>query len=266
MRIRNLTLLATALFLSALTAWPQTPFQQIKSADPLSVRPVDKVPAGIDNQQRVTLHGMVHPLATPGNLVGGLPSDQPMEHMVMVLRPDPSQDAALEELIRAQQDPASPYYHQWISPEAFGERFGVSQSDLAQIANWLEIQGMKVDEIPSSRRVHRFQRHGRASGVSLPHRRCASYSVRGESHFANATDPEIPQALAMWCRASCSLHDFHSAPAHKKVPAFTLANGVNLLMPLDWDTIYDVCAALQPGARWHRTEHRRRRPHRFASK
>ena len=82
--------------------------------------------------------------------MGTVSPDEPMGKMVLVLRPNRFQEEALEELIRAQQDPASPYYHQWLTPEVFGEHFGVSSNDLTPIANWLETQGMKVDEVPSS--------------------------------------------------------------------------------------------------------------------
>lgn len=77
-------------------------------------------------------------------MIGEVSPDQRLEHMVLVLRPDSAQTETWQELIRAQQDHASPYYHQWLTPEAFGERFGVSQNDLARVVNWLRMQGMKV--------------------------------------------------------------------------------------------------------------------------
>src|SRR5208283_4077693 len=73
------------------------------------------------------------------------------------------------------------------------------------------------------------------------------YSVKGQIHFANATNPEIPQALAAVVKGVVSLHNFHSVPAHETVPAYTLTNGVNLLMPKDWDTIYDVLPLYSQG-------------------
>ncbi|MDR3676423.1 MAG: protease pro-enzyme activation domain-containing protein [Acidobacteriota bacterium] len=179
-------------------------------------------------------------------MVGPVLPNQPMEKMVLVLRPDPAQEEALDELIRAQQDPASPFYHQWLTPEAFGERFGVSQSDLDQVAGWLEMHGMKVDEIPPSRRSIIFS--GTSGQVETAfHTQMRKYSVRGHIHFANATDPEIPQALAGVVIGIVSLHDFHSAPQHTMAPAFTLANGAHILVPGDWDTIYDVTPLYSQG-------------------
>ena len=148
--------------------------------------------------------------------------------------------------IRAQQDPASPYYHQWLTPETYGERFGISQNDLAQVTNWLEMHGMKVTGIPSSRRAVVFS--GTAGQVETAfHTQMRKYSVNGQVHFANATNPEIPRAFDEVIKGIVSLHDFRSSPAHTVVPAYTLANGVNLLMPQDWDTIYDVLPLYSQG-------------------
>jgi len=105
---------------------------------------------------------------------------------------------------------------------------------------------MKVGEIPSSRRSIVFS--GTAGQVeSTFHTQMRKYFVKGQIHFANATNPEIPQALAAVVKGVVSLHNFHSAPAHEAVPAYTLANGVNLLMPQDWDTIYDVLPLFSQG-------------------
>jgi len=179
-------------------------------------------------------------------MVGEVSQDQPMEKMVLVLRPDPSQEEALQELIRAQQDPASPYYHQWLTSAAFGERFGISRSDMTQVVNWLETQGMKVDEIPLSRRAIVFS--GTAGQVETAfHTQMRKYFVQGKVHFANATDPQIPQALAEVVRGIVSLHDFRSVPAHVTAPAYTTANGATFLMPQDWATIYDVTPLYRQG-------------------
>jgi subtilase family serine protease len=244
---RSALLMALVLFFPLLSRSQTTPNLDILK-DPLNVHPIDRVTFQVDDMQRMRLTGNVHPLATPENMIGAVLPDQPMQRMVLVLRPDASQDEALEELIRAQQDPTSPYYHQWLDPESFGERFGVSSSDLSQIVNWLEAQGMKVDEIPSSRRSIVFS--GTAGQVEAAfHTQMRRYFVNGEIHFANATDPEIPQALGDVVKGIVSLHDFRSASAHEKVnvPSYTLANGVTLLMPRDWDTIYDVLPLYSQG-------------------
>ncbi|HEV2689685.1 MAG TPA: S53 family peptidase, partial [Bryobacteraceae bacterium] len=65
--------------------------------------------------------------------------------------------------------------------------------------------------------------------------------------YANASDPEIPQALAPVVRGIVSMHDFRSAPMHVTAPAYTLSNGAHMLMPQDWNTIYDVAPLYRQG-------------------
>jgi len=243
---RKIAVLPFLMLMSLPTARPQSAPNWEASRDPFDVQPVDRITTEIDEAERVPLQRSVHPLAIPANLAGEIPANQAMERMVLVLRPDPSQEEALQELIRAQQDPNSRYYHQWLTPQTFGVRFGVSQNDLAQVAAWLETQGMNVEEIPSSRRAIVFS--GAVGQVEAAfHTQMRRYLVNGQAHFANATAPEIPQALAAVVRGFVSLDDFRSAPAHITAPAYTLANGVNLLMPLDWATIYDVLPLYSQG-------------------
>jgi uncharacterized membrane protein len=224
------------LAVSSFAAWSQTA-QPAK--DLLGVRPADRISGQIDESQRAVLSGQRHPSAKAESAIGRVPHDQRMERMVLVLSASPDQEAALDELLSAQQDPESPYYHQWLTPQKFGQRFGVSNNDLEKVAGWLQTHGMEIEDIPASRRSIIFS--GTAAQVeSAFHTTMQKYLVTAQTHFANATDPEIPQALAGVVRGVVSLHDFRSAPAHVTAPAYTAGNGAHYLMPQDWVTIYDV--------------------------
>src|SRR5579863_2531221 len=238
MRGRTLTLLLFVLC-SSLIAQPQVSESANRAGDLLSIRPADRIVSPISNQQRIVLSGQRHPLARAEYFIGQAAPELYMGRMILVLRADPAQDAALEELIRAQQDPESPYYHRWLTPEQFGTRFGISQNDLRQVTAWLQSRGMRIEEVPASRRTVVFS--GAARQVeSAFQTRIHRYLVNGEMHYANATDPEIPRALAAVVGGVVSLHDFRSVPAHVVAPQYTAANGAHFLMPQDWATIYDV--------------------------
>lgn len=230
MKNRGVAFLVPLLFLLlSPVAWPES--------RAVSARAVDRT-APVDEARRVTLRGSRHPLVRPEDARGALPADQLLERMVLVLRPDPVQQAALQELLRAQQDPASPDYHRWLTPEEFGRRFGVSSNDLARVTGWLQAHGMQVEEVPASRRTLVFT--GSAAQVqSAFHTAIQSYAVRGEMHFANAADPQVPLALAPVVEGVVSMHDFRSA-AQSVSPSYTAANGAHFLSPQDWDVIYDV--------------------------
>jgi subtilase family serine protease len=42
----------------------------------------------------------------------------------MIFRPTDIQQAELDKLLEQQQDPSSPNYHRWLSPDEFADRFG----------------------------------------------------------------------------------------------------------------------------------------------
>ena len=119
---------------------------------PPFVQVSDRITSFIDDEQRVTLRGNVHPLALAQYDAGAVAPDFPMEHMLLTLLPDAAQQDALNQLLDAQYNPESPYYHQWLTPEQYGERFGVSEADTAQIVGWLQGHGMEVEEVTAGRR------------------------------------------------------------------------------------------------------------------
>jgi subtilase family serine protease len=235
---RKLSCTLVLFLASSLTSWSQTAENQ-PQASFLAVRPTDRIVAAVEDGQRVALPGHIHPSAKAENAVGEVPAEQRMERMVLVLRPSEEQESALEELIQAQQDPDSPYYHQWLTPQTYARHFGVSVNDLQQVVSWLQTHGMEIDELPTSHRSVVFS--GNAGQVeSTLHTTMQRYVVQGENHYANASDPEIPQALAGVVRGVLSLHDFLSAPNHIVTPAYTYGGNSHYLMPQDWATIYDA--------------------------
>jgi pseudomonalisin len=210
----------------------QPPFIQVK----------DRITSYIDDDQRVTLRGNVHPLAQAQYDVGAVAPDFPMEHMLLTLLPDSTQQDILNQLVEAQNNPESPYYHQWLTPEQYGERFGVSDSDAAQVVAWLQEQGMQVEEFTAGRRSIIFT--GTAAQVQATfHTPIHIYKIGDEVHHANVNDPEIPAALVQVVGGVVSLHDFHSEPMHGMVrkPAPDLSSGgAYYLAPADFATIYDL--------------------------
>jgi subtilase family serine protease len=211
--------------------------------------PQDRISAYVDDEQRVPLPGNRHPLATSQYDAGAVSSSYRMERMVLTLLPDASQQAALDELIEAQHNPESPSYHQWLTPEQYGESFGVSEVDAAQVTAWLQSHGMVVEEVTAGRRSIVFS--GSAGQVqSAFHTQIHTYRIGNEVHHGNASDPQIPAAFAGVVGGVVSLHDFRSAPMHNgsriPTPEFT-ASGNYYLAPADFATIYDLGPAYQQG-------------------
>jgi pseudomonalisin len=220
------------------------------SADPpspLVAQPQDRITRFVDDEQRVTLRGNVHPMAMTQYDAGVVSPDYRMDRMVLTLLPDTAQQEALTQLLDDQHNPESPYYHQWLTPEQFGERFGVSESDTAQVTEWLQTHGMAVEEITAGNGSVVFS--GTAAQVeSAFHTQIHSYKIGSVVHHANASDPQIPAAFAGVVGGVVSLHDFLSQPmnngARIPTPEFT-SGGSYYLAPADFATIYDVVPLYQ---------------------
>jgi subtilase family serine protease len=197
--------------------------------------PQDRITTFIDEDNR-------HPLATAQHDAGAVSPGYRMERMLLTLLPDASQQEALDQLLDAQHNPESPSYHQWLTPEQYGEHFGVSEADAAQVVGWLQSHGMEVEEVTAGRRSIVFS--GTAGQVeSAFHTQIHTYKIGDEVHRANASDPEIPAAFAGVVGGVVSLHDFRSAPMHNgarlPIPQFT-NGGSYYLAPADFATIYDL--------------------------
>ncbi len=251
--LRKPSLFAFTILLSLLSIYllplPALARPAAEPINPLYIQPRDRITSFIDDEQRVTLPGNRHPLAVARFDVGAVAPDFPMQHMILTLLPDADQESALSQLVEAQHNPESAYYHQWLTPEQYGERFGVSDSDITQVTRWLQGHGMDIDEVTAGGRAIIFS--GTASQVeSAFHTPIHVYKIGDEFHHANSRDPEIPAALSPVVGGIVSLHDFYSEPMHtaagKLSPEYT-SGGVHFLAPADFATIYDLDSLYQRG-------------------
>src|SRR5208283_2169381 len=249
-RRRAFALLGLVAFLTFLPQEiPASPQPPAGPPNPSFIQPQDRITSFVDDEKRVTLPGNRHPLAIAQYDTGAVSPDFRMDRMLLTLLPDAAQEDALAQLIEAQHNPESPYYHQWLTPEQYGERFGVSESDAAQITAWLQSHGMQVEEVTAGYRSIIFS--GTAAQVQAAfHTQIHSFKIGSEVHHANVSDPEIPLAFAQVVGGVVSLHDFRSAPmntgARLPTPDFT-SSGSYFLAPADFATIYDLAPLYQQG-------------------
>lgn len=208
-------------------------------------QPQNRIAGPIDETQVVTLEGNVHPMARGEFDRGAASEEMRLEQLVLELEPSAAQQAELDALVEAQHDPSSPLYQQWLTPEEYGARFGVSAGDLGKIAGWLEGHGFTIDGIPAGNRLVIFS--GTAEQVEETfHTSLHMYDVSGVQHVANALDPQIPAALAGVVGGVVSLHDFRRQGQNTGRNALKAASpeystgGSNYLFPADWATIYNL--------------------------
>ena len=157
----------------------------------------------------------------------------------------------LGRLIAAQQDPSSPEYHRWLTPDEFTNRFGPTQADLARVTNWLNKKGFTVISADSSTREISFvgsvTRAETVFGVKI------TTSADGR-WYSNTADPQLPPDIARTIESIHGLDNLlHSQPQVRRVskrhsgaslPA-SIVNGIGPAFgPSDIYTFYDETTLL----------------------
>ncbi len=170
----------------------------------------DRITASVDESRLITLRGNVHPKARPEADQGLADPSVELTYITMSLKTSATQQPALEQLLENQQNPSSPDYHSWVTPEQFGDRFGATPSDIAKLTAWLKSRGFTIDETARGRNWVAFSGSVRALQSALPYE-IHRYIADGEIHLANSKDPSIPEAFQSVVAGFSGLTDF---PCH----------------------------------------------------
>src|ERR1017187_9862700 len=212
-----------------------------------------RIPERPDNSVVVRLNHTTHPAVGEARDLGRVAPNLAMERILLQLQSTPEQESALEQLLAEQQDMSSPRYHAWLTPDEFGDQFGVARQDLDVVTAWLASAVFQVTEMARGRRTVEFS--GAAGDVERAfHTEIHNYDLNGERHIANSTDISIPEALAPVVAGVASLHNFQARPLHHivraaqgtrggpseaPVPRADLGNGAHGIAPYDFAAIYD---------------------------
>jgi len=172
---------------------------------------------------------------------GPAPSSLPIRNMQIVLRIDAGQRQALQAFIADRQNPRSPGFHRWLTPDQFGAQFGAAQQATARVAAWLHTAGMTDVRVARGRLLVSFS--GTADTVQRALQcRIHVFEVNGKSHFANLDSPQIPSELSDAVAQVVGLDDFTAVPQSVRAPLsqYVTAGAGNALGPDDLATIYNA--------------------------
>jgi len=189
-----------------------------------------RITQAVDETKRTILYGNTHPLARPEFDRGAAPSSLPMQRMLLVLQRSAEQESALETLLEQQQDASSPNFHKWLTPQQFGQQFGPPDQDIQTITSWLQSHGFQVANVSNGRTVIEFS--GTAGQVQEAfHTAIHKYSINGEEHWANSSDPQIPSALMPVVAGINTLYNFPRQPMHHLGGEFSRSEQMGKLEP-----------------------------------
>ncbi len=217
----------------------------------ISAAAPDRVTRPVSRDQVRVVRGNIHPLARAPFDGGAVEASLRLDHIMLLFKPSAAQQADLDRFLVAQQNPSSPDFHKWLTPEQFADRFGVSTSDHSKVVAWLQSEGLTVNESGRGRNWVAFS--GTAALVSRALRtEIHRYQAAGATHIANATEPSVPDALADITGGFIGLNDFHPKSMATRFqplpPTPDYNSGANhYLVPQDFTTIYDIAPLITAG-------------------
>ncbi len=200
---------------------------------------------------RVALRGNVHPAVLSAAPLGRCDPAMPMTRMLLALKPPSGVRTLMDQRLADLHNPASPSYHQWLTPEQFAQSFGPGPGQIAQVTDWLRDQGFTVDAVARGGMSIEFS--GNVDAVERAFLTpMMNYRAAGRTFHANAADPSIPSALADLVAGVVSLHNLPRRAMHKGArkltadeaahfarPQYTHSGG-HYLSPGDFGVIYNV--------------------------
>jgi subtilase family serine protease len=192
--------------------------------------------ASIAGSGAVRLEGNRRPLFRPENDLGPVKGSFQLENISLMFKLTESQQAELTALLAEQQDPSSPNYHQWLTPEQYADRFGLSPKDIGKVDAWLQAQGFQVIQTARGRNWVSFS--GTAAQVQAAFQtEIHNFSLHGQTYYANATEPAVPAALAEVVLGFRGLDNYRLKPhsLFRHVGASRAGPGPNAVRPYTTD-------------------------------
>jgi hypothetical protein len=186
--------------------------------------------------------------------IAGEAAASPSQPLAMRLTMALRDRAELMRLLANQQNPASPEYDRWLTPDQFTSRFGPTDADLLRVARWLTKKGFTVKSADASTREISF------TGTVAQAENAFAVKIAATADgvlYSNTTDPAVPADLAPLIESIHGLDNLlHIKPAVHRVPKRDSSAGspdaiVNdvgpAFGPADIYTFYDETPLLNGG-------------------
>jgi Pro-kumamolisin, activation domain/Bacterial Ig-like domain (group 1)/Bacterial Ig-like domain (group 3) len=141
----------------------------------------------------VRLPGHVLPALSRAKLEARqLPSDTPITITIVLKRDD---QGGFERFLHGIYNPKSKDFHHFLKQDEIADRFGPSRADYDSVLSWLKAKGFRLVQ-ESKNRLTITVRGTRAQAERAFHTKISDYRIGVRTFRANASDPELPAALA----------------------------------------------------------------------
>jgi hypothetical protein len=210
----------------------------------------DRIIGPINTTKTVKLSGGVPAKAKRKYDQGPVDPSLKLSYMTLLTAPSAAQQRDLNLLLAEQQNSRSPLFHQWLTPEQYADRFGLSTNDIQKLTTWLESEGFSVINVARGRNFIVFSGTA-AQAESVFQTQIHTFDVRGEKSFSNTAPPSIPAALVGIVTGFRGLSNFRLKPSIKqRNPQYTYSGSggaERFIAPGDIATIYDTTKLASAG-------------------
>lgn len=143
----------------------------------------------------------------------------------------------LNQLIKDQNNPVSPLYHHYLTPQEFTSLFGPTQETVNEVTDYLSQQGLHVGAVSSNHTL--ISASGTVAAIEKAFATSISdYTFEGRSVHAPTVEPSVPPHLAGMILSVSGLDNVaHYHPASMLVPATGPGGGYT---PSELRTAYDA--------------------------
>jgi subtilase family serine protease len=155
--------------------------------------------------QTFQMRGTISPDVTKLPTFGDVPPTLTLPLQIWL---KPRDQAGLNSLLAEQQNPKSPHYHQWLTPQEYTSRFGPSQAEFNRTSQWLKDQGFQVTGgSPAAGFI-------RATGNVLTIGRTFNTHIQRLSadgaKFGNLSEPQLPAEFSSVVSNITGLDNLHA--------------------------------------------------------
>ncbi|TCO60498.1 S53 family peptidase [Actinocrispum wychmicini] len=205
---------------------------------------IGTVPAQASAEPLVALADNAAPLVDSSR-TGDAGADQPITAALSLKLHN---EGALERFLADVQNPASPQYRHFLTPNQFSEAFGPTQADVDTAMSFLKQSGATGIEVSGNRQAITFAL-STGQAQSAFHTRIGRYhdNANGRDFYANDSVPALPAAVSAVVANVVGL-DNHAVRKHYAVKNTADPRVVKAVTPVILKSAYGVTAAQGTGS------------------
>ena len=218
-----------------------------------SIEQPDRVLPGSQLTPVTRLAGHIPAWASAANDTGAAPDSLPIR-LSFVLTRSSERQAAFTRLLEDQQNPASPSFQKWLTPQQVGSIYGPTQHDLSALTTWLKSQGFLIAETAPSGMFVTVDGSASVMAKALA-TSLHSFRINGRTRISATVEPSIPSRFAPLVGSISGLSQPDIRPMHQAAslpmsartaegtasPHYTTSNsGRHFITPGDFAAIFDL--------------------------